>query len=151
MPTYATNKIARFDYEILEELEAGLVLSGQETKSVRGGGANMKGSFVQFHNGTALLTNMHISKYPYAGTVTDYDPTRSRQLLLHGKEIDYLQGKKQENGLTIVPLSLYSRGRLIKVKLGVARGKKRHDKKQTLKERDIQRDAARDARDALGR
>lgn len=149
MPTLAINKKARFEYEILDTLEAGLVLSGQETKSVRTGGAKLTGSYVTFHKDEPQLTNAHISKYRYAGTVQDYDPTQTRKLLLRSKEISYLRGKSQEKGLTIVPLSLYTKGRRIKVELGIARGKKLHDKRETLKRRDIDREARRQAKDVF--
>ena len=88
---YAKNKKAYFDYEILETLEAGLVLTGNETKSIRTGHANMKGSFVAFHKDEAYLTNMHISKYKYSGSLPNYVPDRSRKLLLKAKEISYLR------------------------------------------------------------
>lgn len=141
MTTYAKNKKALFDYEILETLEAGLVLEGHEVKSVRGGQMNLKGSFVGFHDKGAWLTNSHISRYKNAGILEGYDPDRSRKLLLKQREIAYLQGKSQEKGLTIVPISVYTRGRHIKVELAVARGKKTHDKKRVKKERDIEREA----------
>lgn len=143
MPTYATNKHARFDYEILDTFEAGLVLSGQEVKSIRGKQINLKGSFISFHKNEAFLTNAHISKYKYAGTLENYDPTQSRKLLLGRKDIDKLRGKSEEKGLTIVPLSVYTRGSKIKVSIGVAKGKKKHDKRETIKKRDQDRDLRR--------
>lgn len=149
MPVLAKNKKAYFEYEILDTLEAGLVLTGQETKSIRKGGAKLDGSYVTFHKGKPQLTNAHISKYRYAGQLTEYDPTRSRALLLKTKEISYLRGKSEEKGLTIVPLSLYTRGRRIKVELGIVKGKKLHQKKQSLKDRDIYREAKRQAKEVL--
>jgi len=143
MPTYATNKKARFEYEILDTFEAGLVLTGQEVKSVRAGRANLKGAFVTFHNDTALLTNMHVPKYKYAGSLVDYSPDQSRKLLLKKREIAYLRGKSQEKGLTIIPLSLYTKGRRIKVEVGVAKGKKLHDKRRSIKKRELDREARR--------
>ncbi len=143
MPTYAKNKKALFDYDILDTLEAGLVLSGAEVKSVRNGQINLKGAFVTFHKNEALLTNAHISKYKNAGNLDSYDPTKSRKLLLKAKQIAYLQGKSQEKGLTIVPLSVYTKGRRIKVEIGVGKGKKKYDKKETKKRRDIEREAQR--------
>ncbi|MBT4121314.1 MAG: SsrA-binding protein SmpB [Candidatus Magasanikbacteria bacterium] len=140
MSTYAVNKKARFDYEILETYEAGLVLEGQEVKSIRNGNISMKGAFVSFHGEDAFLTNTHVSKYKFAGNVTDYDPERSRKLLLKRKEIDYLRGKSQEKGLTIVPLSVYTKGRHIKVSIGIGRGKKKHDKRDTIKRRELKRE-----------
>lgn len=139
MSVLAENKKAKFDYELLEELEAGLVLQGHEVKSVRNGGINLKGSFVSFHNGDAWLTNAHIRKYKYAGSLKDYDPTKSRKLLLSKKQIRYLQGKSQEKGLTIVPISVYTKGPRIKVAIAIGRGKKRYDKRRSIKEREQKR------------
>ncbi len=139
---YAVNKKARFDYEILDTLEAGLALTGPEVKSVRNKKMKLTGSFISIHKDEAYLTNAHISKYTYA-TIKDYDPERSRKLLLSKKEISYLRGKSQEKGLTIVPLSVYTKGRHIKIEIGIARGKKQYDKKRVLKERDQKREARR--------
>ena len=138
--SYAVNKKARFDYEILDTYEAGLVLEGHEVKSIRDGNISLKGSFVSFHGEDAFLTNVHVSKYKFAGNVKDYDPERSRKLLLKRKEIDYLRGKSMEKGLTIVPLSVYNRGRHIKVEIGIGRGKKKHDKRETIKRRELKRE-----------
>ena len=146
---YAKNKKALFDYEILETFEAGLVLTGSETKSVRNGQVNLKGTFVTFHRDEAYIMNMHVSKYKYSGNLPNYEPERSRKLLLKSKEISYLRGKSQEKGLTIVPISLYSKGRRIKVEIAIGRGKKKFDKRETLKRRDIDRDARRDAKGLL--
>jgi len=143
MATYADNKKALFDYEILETFEAGLILSGQEVKSVRKGGASLKGSFVTFHASTPLLTNAHISKYKFAGNVPGYDPVQSRKILLNEKEINYLRGKLQERGLTIIPLSLYNKGRLVKLKIGLAKGKKQFDKRETIKKRELNKEISR--------
>ncbi len=143
MPTLANNKQVHFDYEILETIEAGLVLTGQEAKSVKAGHMNLKGAFVTFHGSEALLTNAHISKYPQAGPLPDYDPTRSRRLLIHKREIERLRGKLQEKGLTIVPTEVYTKNRFIKVKIGIARGKHLYDKRQTLKKRDAEREIRR--------
>lgn len=136
----AENKKAFFDYEIMDKYDAGLVLSGQEVKSAKEGQISLKGAFVTFHNGKAYITNMHINKYKPAGPLPDYDPTQSRQLLLHKKEIAYLQGKSLEKGLTIVPLKVYTKARLIKVEIAVARGKHKYDKREAIKKRDIQRE-----------
>ena len=143
MPTYAVNKKAKFDYEILEKFEAGLVLNGIEVKSIRGGGANLKGAFVTFHQDNAFLINMHVPKYKYAGTAPEYEPERSRRLLLKRKEIRYLRGKSEERGLTIVPISLYTKGRRIKVEIAIGRGKKKHDKREVIKRREVKREMAR--------
>ena len=143
MPVYSTNKKVRFDYEILETLEAGLVLTGNEVKSIRDGGARLAGAFVTFHGSQALLTNAHIPKYKHAGNVMEYDPTHSRVLLLSKKQIDYLRGKTQERGLTIVPLSIYTSGRRIKIEIAVAKGKKTYDKRESIKKRETEREMKR--------
>lgn len=143
MPTYATNKRARFDYEILDTVEAGLVLTGGEVKSIRDGSVRLTGSFVTFHGNDAFLINCHISRFKKAGPSIPHDPDRSKKLLLKKKQIDYLRGKTQEEGLTIVPLSVYTRGSRIKVEVGIARGKKKYDKREKLKKRDIEREMAR--------
>lgn len=142
MPVYAVNKKAKFDYEILETMEAGLVLSGPEVKSIRNKQIKLTGSFVTFHGEEAYILNAHISKYKYA-TLKDYEPERSRKLLLSKKQIAYLRGKLNEKGLTIVPLSVYTKGRKIKVEIGVGRGKKQFDKKRVIKERQEKRDMKR--------
>ena len=136
----AENKKALFDYEILEKFEAGLVLSGQEVKSAKMGQINLKGSYVTFHNGKAFVLNMHINKYKAAGPLPDYDPTHSRQLLLRKKQIAYLQGKSMEKGLTIVALRVYTKQRLIKLEIAVARGRKTYDKREVIKKRELKRE-----------
>jgi len=143
MPILATNKKANFDYEILEKQEAGIELKGHEVKSVKQGSINLKGAFVSFYQNQAWLNNAHISKYKQAGNLKDYDPTRRRKLLLHRKQIKYLLGKSQEKGLTIIPLSVYTKDRLIKLEIGIGKGKKKYDKRETIKKRDIEREIAR--------
>ncbi len=143
MKSYATHKKARFDYEILDTLEAGLVLSGMEVKAVRAGQVKLTGGFINIHNDEAFLVNAHISRYKYSGADDDYEPDKSRKLLLKQREIAYLKGKTQERGLTIVPLSMYNSGRLIKVQIGIGRGKKKHDKRETIKKRDLDRETRR--------
>ncbi len=138
---HADNRKALYDYEILEKYQAGLALTGQEAKSIKAGHMSLKGSHVTFHNGEAFLFNANISKYPQAGKLPDYDPTHSRKLLLKKKEIRYLQGKLQEKGLTIIPLSVYTKNRFVKIEIAVARGKKQYDKRETIKQRDTQREA----------
>lgn len=140
MTTYAKNKRARFDYEILETIEAGLVLSGQEVKAVRNNQMNLAGAFVVIEGNEAFLKQAQISAYKYAGILTDYDPKRTRKLLLSKREIAYLTGKSQEKGLTIIPISVYTKGRNIKLEIGIARGKKKHDKRQAIKKREIDRE-----------
>lgn len=138
----AFNKKARFDYEILETIEAGIALTGQEVKSLKTGGTNLSGCFVTFLRGRPQLTNMRIAPYPFAKTPAEH-PERSRDLLLKKHEIATLRGKIEQKGLTIVPLSLYTKGQLIKLQIALVRGKKSHDKRETIKKRDRDRQAAR--------
>lgn len=141
MPNLAVNKKATFEYEILEKLEAGLMLTGAEVKSVRNGNIKLLGAYVTFHGTSANLLNAHISPYKYAQN-EEYEPTRSRRLLLKQKEINYLRGKLSEKGLTIIPLSVYTKGNLIKIEIGVGRGKKTFDKRESVKKRDQKREIA---------
>lgn len=134
--TLADNKKARFDYEILETFEAGLVLTGQEVKSAKNGQIDLKGAFIDFRGGKPFLVNARVSKYKQAGPLPDYDPERPRALLLRQKEINRLIGKKQEKGLTILPLKVYNKGRLVKMEIGVAKGRKTRDKREIIKKRD---------------
>lgn len=143
MPTYSTNKKALFDYEVLEKFEAGLVLIGTEVKSIRNNTVSLKGAFVTLHNKTANLINVHIPKYKFTGNIDNYEPDRTRQLLLKAKEIDYLRGKSQEKGLTIVPISLYTKGRQIKLEIALVRGKKKFDKRESIKKRETDREIRR--------
>lgn len=143
MPTYATNKRARHDYEILDTIEAGLSLLGSEVKAIRDGNMRLAGSFVSIDHGTLFLKNAHIGAYRHTAPMFQHDPLRNRTLLVKRKEIDSLIGKIKEKGLTIIPLSVYTKGRHIKISLGVAKGKKTHDKRRTIKEREQKRDMAR--------
>lgn len=136
----AENRKARFEYEVLEEYEAGLVLTGQEAKSAKNGGLNLTGSFVSFHNNEAFLTNASISPYGKAGPQPEYDPTHSRKILLHKKQMYVLRDKVHEEGLTVVPLRVYTKGRFIKVALALARGKKKFDKRAAIKKREFRRE-----------
>lgn len=136
MATLALNKKARFDYDILEEFEAGLVLRGFEVKSVKMGRISLKGAFIFPTENGLVLNNAHISRYSPAGKLTDYDPEGPRRLLLKKKEIAYLKGKSEADRLTIVPLSVYTKGRLIKLKFALARGKKKFDKRSAIKKRE---------------
>jgi len=133
----ASNPKARHDYEILETLEAGVVLTGSEVKSLRGGTASLRESFAIIRDGEPLLIGMHISPYAQAG-YAGHDPTRTRKLLLHKGEIQRLVGKTAERGLTLVPLRVYFSHGLAKVELGLARGKRTYDRRESLKERDAQ-------------
>jgi SsrA-binding protein len=136
----AQNKKALFEYEILEKIEAGLVLSGQEVKSAKLGQISLNGSYATFHGTDAYLLNMHINKYKPVGRLPEYDPTRSRRLLLHKKQIAYLRAKSMEKGLTIIPLHVYTKGRIVKVEIAVGKGKKLYDKRESLKKRDLKRE-----------
>lgn len=143
MPTLAVNKKARHDYEILETVEAGLALLGHEVKSVRDGGMSLQGAYVSLRGGAVWLIGAHIPKYKPAGPLEGHDPDRTRQLLLHKREIGRLMGKLQQKGLTLVPISVYTCGSKIKVEVGLARGKKQFEKREQIKKRDLDRDVRR--------
>ena len=138
----AQNKKARHDYQILETIEAGLVLTGTEIKSVRERRINLKDGFAQIHNGEAWLMNVHISEYTQ-GNRFNHDPLRARKLLLHKKEIQKLTGQTSEKGITIVPLKVYLKHGFAKVLLGIAKGKHDYDKRETIKNRDQEREIRR--------
>ena len=144
--TLVVNRQARFNYEILEKVEAGISLLGTEVKSIREGKANIKEAYADIRNGEAWLTGAHISPYSH-GNITNHDPLRERKLLLNAQEIHRLQGKVMEKGLTLVPLRLYLKGRLIKLELGVGRGKKLVDKREDLKKRDQEREIQREMKE----
>lgn len=133
------NRKARYDYEILETYEAGIVLKGTEIKSIRDGRVNLSDSYALIRNGEIFLLNMHISPYSH-GNIHNHEETRSRKLLLHKKEIRKLAEQVSIKGLTIVPLKLYFKKNKAKILIGLARGKKTYDKRETIKERDILRD-----------
>lgn len=141
--TIALNKRARHEYFIEEEIEAGLELQGWEVKSMRAGKANIGDSYVIFRNGEAFLFGALITPLNMASTHIVCDPTRTRKLLLSKRELDSLFGKVNRDGFTIVALSLYWKGAWAKVKIGVAKGKKQHDKRDDIKDREWQRDKAR--------
>lgn len=140
------NKKAFFDYEILETVEAGIVLSGAEAKSARMGQVAMDGAYVKILGDAAWILNMHIYPYKFAATDESYDPTRSRKLLLSADEIVALMGKVKQKNLTIVPTALYTKGPRIKLEIGLARGKKQFEKRETIKKRDIDMDIRRRVR-----
>lgn len=140
MPILAKNKRASFDYKILQTFEAGLMLLGHEVKSIKAGHISLKGSYVSFRGDGLYLIGAHVSKYKQAGTMDDYNATRERKILLKKKEIKYLLGKKQEGGLTLVPVKIYTKRSLIKIELALAEGKKKYDKREDLKKKDIDRD-----------
>jgi SsrA-binding protein len=141
----ATNRKAWHDFEILETHEAGLVLKGTEVKSLREGQVNFKDSYATLSNAEAWLVGCHIAPYHH-GSDANHTADRSRKLLLHRREISRLIGKVAERGLTLVPLRLYFKNGRAKVELGLARGKKLHDKRQALRERDARREMAKEAR-----
>ena len=136
---YANNPKAGFDYEILETLEAGIVLKGYEVKSIKTGKVSIKGSYVKILNGEPFLVGATISPYQEANTPDDYDPQSSRKLLLSKKQISVLVGTSQAHGLTLIPLKLYDKKGFIKLLIGIARGKKKYDKRETIKKKDIAR------------
>jgi SsrA-binding protein len=138
----AKNKKARFDYELGERLEAGLVLKGTEVKSLRLGKGNLTDSYVKVREGEAWLIGCHISAYPWA-CYNNHDPERPRKLLLRKKEIRKLSGKTSEQGVSLIPLSIYFKNGKAKAELALARGKKTHDKRQSLKAREHEREIAR--------
>jgi SsrA-binding protein len=138
----AKNKKARFDYEINDRVEAGLVLTGSEVKSLRMGKANLTDSYAKFKNGEAWLVGCHIIQYPYAH-YDQHDPERPRKLLLHKREIRKLSSKVQEQGLSLIPLSIYFKNGLAKVELALAKGKKTHDKRHAIKAREQAREMER--------
>ncbi|MBI2552282.1 SsrA-binding protein SmpB [Candidatus Uhrbacteria bacterium] len=138
--TLAKNPRAKFDYDILKTYEAGIVLTGQEVKSVRAGNVSLKGAYATLKGEEVWLLNAHIGAYKKAGSLKDYDPTASRKLLLHGREIKELMGKIHSQGLTLIPVSLYTKGRRLKVELGLARGRKKYEKREVIKKRAVDRE-----------
>jgi SsrA-binding protein len=143
---FATNRAASFNYHILERIETGLVLTGAEVKSVRAGSAVLKDAFAAVRDGEIFLHNVHISPYSHAPAAR-HEPERSRKLLLHKRQILKLHQQTRQEGLTLVPLRLYLKDGKIKCELGVAKGKKVHDKRATRREEE----ARRDLRDTLAR
>jgi SsrA-binding protein len=133
------NRKASHDYFIEETYEAGMVLLGPEVKSLREGRANLVDSYARIKQGEIYLYNMHISPYPYAHYV-EIEPTRTRKLLMHKKEIKRLIGKTEERGYSLIPLKVYFSGARAKVELGLAKGKRKYDKRQSLKEKDLKRE-----------
>ena len=138
----ARNKRARFDYEIMDTWEAGIVLVGSEVKSLRAGKANLTDAYGIVRDGELYLLNLHIAPYTHAGYV-NHEPTRTRKLLLHRAEIRRLIGAVERKGLTLVPLELYFQRGLAKVSMALGRGKKQHDKRDDAKAKDAARDIAR--------
>jgi SsrA-binding protein len=137
------NRQARHLYEILETYEAGIQLTGTEVKSIRAGKVNLRDGYALIRNGEAWLINVHISPYEASGEYFNHDPRRTRKLLLNRREINKLIGQVEQKGLTLVPLKIYFKGSYIKVAIGLAKGKKLHDKREDLKRRQDQREMAR--------
>ena len=133
------NRKARFDYQIYDKYEAGIVLTGTEIKSIRQGNCNLNDSYVVIKKNEAYIINMHISQYE-EGNIFNHEETRTRKLLLHKKEILKINDKIRIEGFTIIPLKLYFIKNKAKIEIGIAKGKKNYDKRQTIKERDIQKD-----------
>jgi len=139
MPTLATNPRAKYDYQIIETYEAGLVLFGQEVKSIKTGHISLRGSYVTIKGEEAWLVNAQIPPYQPKNLPADYEPTRSRKLLLHKKEIKSLIGKGKQKGLTLVPLRVYTKKGKIKLAFALGRGKRKIDKREKIKEKEAKR------------
>ncbi len=143
MPVLIENKKAGFNYEILEKIEAGLVLFGYEVKSLRAKKGSLFGSYVTIKEDGLYLVNCNIPGYQQKNTPASYDTKRKRKLLLKKKEIGYLSGKAKEKGATLIPLKIYTKKNLIKLEFAVAKGKKKYDKREAIKKREIDRDIKR--------
>jgi SsrA-binding protein len=139
----ADNRQARFQYEILETVEAGLVLVGTEVKSIREGRANLRDGYASIRNGEVMLNNVHVSPHGTTAQVFNHEERRSRKLLLHRKEIRKLTSRVEQDGLTLVPLKMYLKGGKVKIDLALVRGKKLHDKREDSRRKDDQRDIQR--------
>lgn len=145
MSVLAINKRARYDYEISDTFEAGLVLFGHEVKAIKTGHISLKGAFITTQPTDKnlpefYLTNAYVPVYKFAsGKVGSYTPDRSRKILIHKRQVEYLLGKKNEQGLTLVPIKIYTKKSLIKLEFGIGRGKKKYDKRETLKKQDQDR------------
>ena len=138
LKTIADNRKARHDYFILESYEAGIELTGTEVKSIRDGGLNLKDSWISIDNGELFIKQMHISPYE-KGNIFNKDPLRTRKLLMHKREIMKLIGQVKQDGLTLIPISVYFKGSRVKVKVGLCKGKKLYDKRQAAAEKDAKR------------
>jgi SsrA-binding protein len=139
----ANNRRAFHDYAIGDTLEAGLVLTGSEVKSIRSNGCSLGDGYVRLRGGEAWLANVDIAPYERGSAFSQHEPRRDRKLLLHGRELSRLAGRLQEKGLTLVPLRAYFRGGRVKVELGLGRGKKFYDKREALKKREARREIER--------
>ena len=144
MKVITENKSARFEYFIEDTLEVGISLDGGEVKSIRAGNVSLKDSFCSIYKGSVFIKNMHIAVYERASAYNTKEAKRERRLLLHRREITKLSAKVKEKGYTLVPLKIYLSGSLIKMELGLCKGKHTYDKKQSIKEKDLDRSAKRD-------
>ena len=140
MSKLALNKRARFDYEFLDTFEGGLALTGSEVKSIKEGHVQLKGAFISIRDGELWLRSAYVAPYKPAGAQPSYDPYQDRKILIHKAELKRLIGKSQEAGLTIVPISLYTKARLVKLEFALARGKKKHEKRAAIKKRELDRE-----------
>ena len=136
----AENRYAKFQYTISETIEAGIELLGTEVKSIRNGKANLRDGYCSFRNEEILLLNVHISPHKNVGSFFNHDPLRNRELLLHKKEIIKLKANTEKKGMTVIPLSIYLKGSWIKLKIGIGKGKKLHDKRQADKQESIKKE-----------
>lgn len=145
MSNIATNKRAYYDYELTDFYEAGMVLHGHEVKSIKSGHISLKGAFITTKQTNkslpeVYLTNSYVTPYKYAGKIINYTPDRPRKLLLSKKEIEHLIGKRKEQGLTLVPTKIYTKKGLIKLEFGIGRGKRKYEKREDIKKKDVNRD-----------
>lgn len=141
--TYTENRKVRFDYQIIETFEAGIELKGFEVKAVKSGKANIAGCFAIIRNGELFLLNADIPPYQPNNTPKEYDPKRTRKLLVRKEEVGYLAGKLKSENLTLVPLRLYNKRGLVKVEIALARGKKKGDKREAIRKRETKREIER--------
>lgn len=147
-PTYVNRKALR-NYHVFERFEAGIALSGQEVKSIRAGGANLRNAYGQIKNGEVILFDLHIAQYKFAN-IDPLPPKRPRRLLLNKREIRKIKGKIEEKGMTLVPLKMYFVKHLVKLELGVCKGKRFYEKRETIAKKDAERDSERAMREREG-
>ena len=148
LKTISENRQARHEYFVLDSFEAGIELVGTEVKSIRNGGVNLKDSWCSIDNGELFVKGMHISPYE-KGNIFNKDPFRVRRLLMHRKEINSLFGKVKQEGLTLIPLSLYFKDSRVKIQIGLCKGKKLHDKREDIAKRDAKREIERSFKERL--
>src|SRR3989339_172592 len=144
MKIFSENKKAGFDYEVLEKYEAGMVLFGQEVKSIKTGHINLSGAYVALSSGEPFLVGVKVPPYQPNNAGADYGEERQRKLLLNKKEIDYLIGKAKTKGFSLIPLKIYENNGRIKLEFGLAKGKRKYDKKEKIKKRDVEREVNRE-------